>query len=394
MKNNKAVAFSQKLLELISESSFIKFTNILSEPNFFTIVGRAHYERWHSAFYGWLLDPNGSHLLRDYVLTRFLLLTHDDNCLKPPHHAANPLSQILPTIEFTNIEVTPNERLSSEVSVKDIGRFDIFLTADYFTRDGDTSRINIVFELKIDSNVESSQSSKYADWLFQNHPDETNILIYILPDLLTDSKSTVGDPRWYCMDYQMINDKLLAPILEHPNLNHKVQPFIIQYIKNLKIRYKGVKMAITNEEKKLAIELYEKYSDVFDSIFDALQESNVLEYSTSDIPIKGRKSGKLAVKINGEIIEAETVRILFKNILVYIVDKGLLNKIPLPWGSGTSRYIISNEEEPTHPNGKSFFYPEKYKGYAIETHYARDRALIVLDALCRKLEIEYEPVDV
>lgn len=153
-------------------------------------------------------------------------------------------------------------------------------------------------------------------------------------------------------------------------------------------------MAITNEEKKLAIELYEKYSDVFDSIFDALQESNVLEYSTSDIPIKGRKSGKLAVKINGEIIEAETVRILFKNILVYIVDKGLLNKIPLPWGSGTSRYIISNEEEPTHPNGKSFFYPEKYKGYAIETHYARDRALIVLDALCRKLEIEYEPVDV
>lgn len=389
---NKTTSFSQKLLELISEPSFIKITNILSEPNFFTIVGRTHYERWHSSFYGWLLDPNGSHLLRDYVLTRFLLLTHDERCLKSTNHESNPLSQILPTIEFNNIEVTPNEYFSSEVSVKELGRFDVFLSADYLFKGERAARINIVFELKIESNIDSTQSKKYADWLFKNHPNDTNLLIYILPSLLTDSKSTVGDSRWYCIDYQLINDKLLVPILEHPNLNHKVKPFIIQYIKNLKIRYKGVKMAITNEEKNLAIDLYEKYSDVFDTIFDALQESNVLEYSTSDIPAKGRKSGRLAVKINGKIFEAETVRNLFKNVLAYLVDEDILNKIPLPWGPGTSRYIVSNEELPTHPNGKSFFYPEAYKGYTIETHFARDRALAVLDALCNKLEIDYEPI--
>jgi hypothetical protein len=196
------------------------------------------------------------------------------------------------------------------------------------------------------------------------------------------------------MDYQLINDKILLPILEHPNLNHKVQPFIIQYIKNLKVRYKGVKMAITNEEKKLAVDLYEKYSDVFDSMFDALQESNILEYSTSDIPVKGRKLGRLAVKVNGKIFEADTVRNLFKNILINLVDEGILEKIPLPWGFGTSRYIVTNAEEPMHPNGRSFFYPESYKGYTIETHFARERALVVLNTLCKKLEIEYEPVDV
>jgi hypothetical protein len=112
---NKSVPFSQKLLELISEPGFIKYTNILSEPNFFTIVGRTHYERWHSAFYGWLLDVNGSHLMRDYVLTRFLLLTFDENCLKSSNHNRNPLSKVLPIIKFENIEVTPNEFLSSEV---------------------------------------------------------------------------------------------------------------------------------------------------------------------------------------------------------------------------------------------------------------------------------------
>ncbi len=391
---NKVAPFSQKLLELISEPSFIKYTNILGEPNFFKIVGRTHYERWHSAFYGWLLDPNGSHLMRDYVLTRFLLLTYDEKCLKSSNHSKNPLSKVLPTIEFENVEVTPNELFSSEVSVKDLGRFDVFLTAGYRNSSGETGRLNIIFELKIDSNIDASQSKRYADWLFKTHPGETNILIYILPKLLTDSRSTVGDARWYCVDYQLINDKILLPSLEHPNLNHKVQPFIIQYTKNLKVRYRGVKMAITNEEKKLAVELYEKYSDVFDSIFDALQEANILEYSTSDIPVKGRKAGRLAVKVNEKVFEADTVRNLFKNILVYLVDEGLLEKIPLPWGFGTSRYVVTNEEEPTHPNGRSFFYPESYKGYTIETHFARERALVVLDSLCNKLEIEYEPVDV
>lgn len=153
-------------------------------------------------------------------------------------------------------------------------------------------------------------------------------------------------------------------------------------------------MAITSEEKKLAIELYEKYSDVFDSMFDALQEANMLEYSTSDIPARGRKTGKLAVKIDGKIIEGDSVKGLFKNTLIYLVDKELLNKIPLPWGVGNTRYIVTNEDEPTHPNGRSFFIPETYKGYTIETHYARDRGLAVLDSLCRKLEIDYEPVDV
>lgn len=290
--------------------------------------------------------------------------------------------------------MTPNEFLSSEISVRGLGRFDIYLTADYRNYSGIEGRLNIIFELKIDSNIDSDQSKKYADWLFNNHPNETNILIYILPKLLSDSKSTVGDSRWYCMDYQLLNDKLLSPILEHPNLNQKVQPFIIQYIKNLKTRHRGIKMAITTEEKKLAVELYEKYTDVLDSIFDALQEANMIEFSTSDIPTRGRKTGRLAVKINGKILEGDSVKNLFQNILKYLVDTDLLRKIPLPWGVGNTRYIVTNEDKPTHPNGRSFFIPETYKGYTIETHYARDRALVVLEALCKKLEIDYEPVDV
>lgn len=386
--------FTHKLLNLLSEPSFIKLNGILSEPNFFKVVGRSHYERWHSCFFGWLLDANGTHLVRDYVLARFLLLTFDDRCLKPINHLEEKLTAILPTVKFKNIDVTPNEFISTEMSVNDVGRFDIFLAADYETDYELAGRVNIIFELKIDSKVDATQSKKYADWLYEKHPNDINLLIYLLPTLLSNSKATVGDERWYCMDYQLLYDKLLVPILDHPNLNPKTQPFIVQYIKNLKSVHKGVKMAITNEEKRLAVDLYEKYSDVFDTIFDALQEANIIDHSTSDLQIRGRKSGRLVVKLDNRIVEGNMVRELFRNVLIYLVDTDSIKKIPLPWGIGKTRYIISNEEEAIHPNGKNFFYPISYQGYTIETHYSRERALSLLDGLCKKLELDFEIIDI
>ncbi len=99
-KTGNNYSFSRKLLEIISEPDFIKFSHILSEPNFFKIVGRTHYERWHSSFFGWLLDKNGSHLMGDYILTRFLLLTYDERCLKPKSYDKSSLTSLLPTLEF------------------------------------------------------------------------------------------------------------------------------------------------------------------------------------------------------------------------------------------------------------------------------------------------------
>jgi hypothetical protein len=394
MKRKKNTDFTHRLLSLISEPEFIKFEGILSDPNFFKIVGRAHYERWHSAFFGWLLDSIGSHLLSDYVLRRFLLLLLDERCLKARDASQQILRTVLPLVEFSEIQVSPNENLSTETSVTGLGRFDIFLTAQYLGEDGRESKLNIVFELKIDSKPNGAQSSKYADWLFTNHPNDTNFLIYVTPKLSHDSKSTIGDERWYCLDYQLLNDKLLIPLLDHPYLNEKVKPFIIQYMNNLKTRYKGIKMAITNEEKRLALALYEKYSDVFDSIYDALVTVGAVDFSTSDLAQnKGRITGRIAIRIENKIFSNETVRLLFEDVLKFLVDKGYIVKLPLPWGSSKNRYIMTNESPPYHPNGRAFFYPVTYKGYTIESHYARDRALKVLGDLCEKLDVEFETIE-
>jgi hypothetical protein len=393
-KRKKKGDFTQRLLNLISESEFIKFENILSEPNFFRIVGRSHYERWHSSFFGWLLDTDGSHLLSDYVLRRFLLLLLDDRCLNASNHSEPFLTNIAPLVDFSAVKVTPNEYLSTETSVLGVGRFDIFLTARYVDEFGHTGNLKIIFELKIDSKPDGNQSTKYADWLLENHPEDVTFLIYLTPNLLDNSKATVGDERWYCLDYQLLNDKLLIPLLDHPNLNEKTKPFIIQYIKNLKTRHRGIKMAITNEEKRLALVLYEKYSDVFDSIYDALVSTGTIDFSTSGVvESKGRITGRLAVKIDGKVFSSETVRLLFADVLKYLVKQNYVLALPLPWGTSKQRYIITNNDPPTHPNGRSFFYPVDFKGYVMESHYDRDRAMKVLSDLCSKLEIEFESIE-
>lgn len=153
-------------------------------------------------------------------------------------------------------------------------------------------------------------------------------------------------------------------------------------------------MAITNEEKRLAVALYEKYSDVFDSIYDALVSTGTIDFSTSNMAeSKGRTTGRLAVKIDGKVFSNDTVRLLFEDVLKYLVKKDHILMLPLPWGTSKQRYIITNENPPVHPNGRPFFYLVEFNGYTMESHYDRDRGMKVLNDLCKKLEIEFETIE-
>jgi len=387
-------AFTQRLLALISEREFIEFENILREPNIFKIVRRTHYERWHSCFWGWLLDANGSHLLFYYPLIRLLSLLLDERCPKPSSHPGAHFFKLLPTLEFSAEEVTPNENSWAERSIRGVGRLDIFLKAAFTDALNNTGNLNVILELKIDSKPDPEQSRKYADWLLNSHPDDVNFLIYLTPHLRGTAAETVGDDRWYCLDYQLLNDKLLLPLLAHPNLNDKAKPLIAQYVKNLRIRHRGIKMAITDEEKRMAVALYEKYSDVFESIYDALLASGAIDYSISDsVAGKGRVSGRVAAKIDGKVFSNDTLRLLFADVLKFLVDKKHVLKLPLPWGTSNQRYIITNEAHPTHPSGREFFYPVKYRGYTLESHYSRDRGMKVLSDLCAQLGLAFEAIE-
>jgi len=393
MTNN----FTIKFLNLISDPLFINYRNIIDEPNIFKIVGRTHFERWHTCFWGWLLDSQGSHSLDEYILNKLLLSLLDESCIKPSSSINSDLSAILTSIEYSNLETRPNENDHHEVSISNVGRFDIFINGDVSYGNSIHKKINILIEMKIDTKTRGDQSKKYADWLHKNHPNAFNLLIYILPtaQLGSSPEATVGDPRWFCLDFQLLHDKLLLPVLDHPNLSAKVKPFIIQYAKNLKIPYRGLKMAITDEEKQIARELYEQYSIVFDSIYEALQTEGIGEFDIQDSPkVSNRGSGRISVRIGKKEFEGNSVTELFSSVLKNIVDSKVVEKMALPWGTGRARYIISNDSEPQHPNGRTFFTPVSYKGYTLEAHMDRNRSIKVLEDLCKKLNLSFELVEV
>lgn len=391
MKSQKLESFLLRTTELICDPGFAHFENLLKEPNLFQIVGRTHFERWHSAFWGWLLDPSGSHLLQSYALQCLLYNLFKENTLKPKSHNLNELAKILPLATLTNVDVTPNERNSIEVGVKGVGRFDIFITAEYGMPSHRTGRINLLIEFKIESSVTHEQSRRYANWLHNNHPNDYNFPIYFLPNLSKSTIETTGDDRWFCISYQSLHDGVLASILAHPNLNEKTKPFVVQYIKNLRTPRQGIKMAITEEEKRVAEALYEKYCEVFDAIFETLVANGTLDQGTSDLEPRGRASGRIAVRIGKKVFSDTTVRTLFQQALKYLVDSKQIDKLPLPWGPSTKRHLLSTNPA-THPNGRPFFYPVEYKGFVLESHYARARALAVLGQLCEKLNLDYETI--
>ena len=80
----------------------------------FKVVGRTHTERWHSNFWGWLLDPQGSHSLQDYILHKLLLSLLDTRCIKPSSNISDDLTDILTNVKYSNIRVKPNEHDNSE----------------------------------------------------------------------------------------------------------------------------------------------------------------------------------------------------------------------------------------------------------------------------------------
>ena len=63
----------EALQALILDPDLERLEDLLADFNIFDVLGIARAELRHSAFLAWLLDPRGSHGLRDYFLRTFLL---------------------------------------------------------------------------------------------------------------------------------------------------------------------------------------------------------------------------------------------------------------------------------------------------------------------------------
>lgn len=340
--------------------------SLVCKPNLFKIVARTHTETWHSMFLGWLLDPSGSHGLKDFSLKRLLVALTNPILQEKQFNKASTIAKIAAVGELQNALVIPNEDSQKEFSCS-AGRIDVLIRE--ITCDGEADTV-ILIEQKVHAAVDKAQCKKYADWLYESYPEQNKILLMLTPSdrLGATIEETTGDDRWNAIDYQTLHDIILLPIIRSPHLSALTLPLIEQYIDVLRVPSNGRKLAVTEEEKELALELYAKHKDAFEAILEALG---------GNVDIKGATALKetpvYEITINNTLLKGATVTEFYEKILKFIVDNNIATTENVPYETSTKRYLIA--KQPHHQRENPFRVPIEYKGYFMEGHKGSAQAI-------------------
>jgi hypothetical protein len=205
---------AQRLLRLEGDPSFERLVASQTRTNLFRIVGTTETERWHSAFWAWVLDPEGSHGLGDYALRRLLVRTADTSgrvragALVRLESADDGDVQWQPSNVEAAVSLTDMGLLRvlrsasapgplsdySEVTARsalqpvaagaggnkrernnDSNRFDILIVAEVELPERRGSRASsrttllfLVVEMKVNAAYDPAQLARYSSWLHRN----------------------------------------------------------------------------------------------------------------------------------------------------------------------------------------------------------------------------------
>jgi hypothetical protein len=285
--------------ELIDDIQDYEDLRARPKPNLFHILGQTFKERWHSAFLGWLLDPEGSHGLRGFPLQCFLEAVA--GCGMNPTASSDFLlgpKDLLSVAEkehaLLNSEVFPNERQSSEIQLSAIdhgdptivnsaareveddpdlpedGRIDVWVHRRA-TGGGHIQDLRCIIEMKVKAGLSPGQATKYADALERScrKADGKGICVFIASTADIEglnSQVITNDSRWYCMDYQRLHDAVLARCVERLDPNLQIGFLVQHYIDNLSHVKGGTRLAIIKAERGLAANIVRKHRDALESL--------------------------------------------------------------------------------------------------------------------------------
>ncbi|NJP39395.1 PD-(D/E)XK nuclease family protein, partial [Alkalicoccus luteus] len=231
--------------ELTSLNDFLLDTEALhqietkaSAFNLFEVLGVVNQEIRHSNVLAWLLDPNESHGMDDFIVRDLVNMViqriHDDEfdhkkCL---HIALVDYTDLVVKREWQNI--------------------DILLVSE-------KEQLVIVIENKIWSQESNHQLNKYEQIVENHYHDYMAVYVYLSP--FGDSAS--HSERWVNVDYSTII-KLIEEGTSHreSNLNERSRNFLTQYIEMLRRHIVG-----DEELEQICKKIYAKHKKALDLIY-------------------------------------------------------------------------------------------------------------------------------
>jgi hypothetical protein len=140
----------------------------------------------------------------------------------------------------------------------------------------------------------------------------------------------------------------------------------------------GTKLAISQEEKDLANDLYKRHEQTFKALFEVLTtvaDNPQLEALVAVATNAGKQP--IVVTANGKTITGPSGAEFLRNVVAFLDETGRLAGVT-PFQTGTKRYLIATS--PKHVSGKDFESPSEIttKGGGkvfLETNASRSSSL-------------------
>lgn len=258
---------------LLADRDFLLLKHRDDRPNLFRILGRSYTELWHSAFLRWLLDPASHHGLADFPIKRFLAAVLNHGIRREGHEAFDPRLTLadIERADLRHITWDTERPIGSERSKSGSPRIDLYgatPNSEGGRTDADSdglTPLQIVVETKVRAREHGDQTSTYFNWAEQAG-FKTSIYVFLT---LEDARPP-QHPAFIQFHYQWLYDRVLQPVLSHPNLSAEARFLMEQYMANLTDTTQDRPMA--RGDKELCQQIYERHQPVFEAIFLAVRE--------------------------------------------------------------------------------------------------------------------------
>ncbi len=231
---------SKALLEqfIVNNAELERLESLLNQFNIFEAVGMVRQEIRHSRFLAFLLNPNGSHHLRDVFLKTFLkrLLLEVDNATVSP------------------IEIDVATLTDTEVR-REWKNIDILLVSP-------GSKIVCTIENKVDSGEHSDQLRRYRQIVQKEFADYRQIFVFLTPQGILPY-GEVDQAHWSVYSYRKVAEVIDAVCDRH---RATLQPEVCSLMQHYSTLINQHLME-DSEIAKLCRDIYLKHQAALDLIY-------------------------------------------------------------------------------------------------------------------------------
>ena len=293
-ENNQLI---ENVHKLITSEPFQELEHVVKKLSMFSLVGKTHTERWHSAFIAWLLNPSAGHNLGTFPLKRFLMavrLVAGNEKIPtdfPEIYEIEkfPISNwcIRPDSETKNRNKEKAGHFENKLEGKKKCYFDIALTAEMGV-DKPKRTLLLIIENKVKTGESKAkteegkdQTEAYAEWANEGYNNKGNNNIFPLDSpqvpnvtykalvFLTPLNKTPSSKNFMPMSYQHMMDFVLVPCLQNPRISDRGRFLLEEYIGTLS----NTGYCLTPQDRRCAKRIMDEYSDTVRNMLRAAERA-------------------------------------------------------------------------------------------------------------------------